>query len=104
MRDWVKQLVRERDLPDDGLLALLETNDAGMLEALRTAARAVCDARYGKVVFIRGLIEFTNFCRNDCLYCGIRRSNAGAGRWAFARLCYRAERTHTLPTNGFAGW
>ena len=81
MRDWVKQLVRERDLPDDGLLALLETNDAGMLEALRTAARAVCDARYGKVVFIRGLIEFTNFCRNDCLYCGIRRSNAGAGRY-----------------------
>ncbi len=36
---------------------------------------------YGNDIFIRGLIEFTNYCRNDCLYCGIRRSNKNAERY-----------------------
>ena len=36
---------------------------------------------YGNAVFVRGLIEFTNYCRNDCLYCGIRRSNRNADRY-----------------------
>lgn len=36
---------------------------------------------YGKDVYIRGLIEFTNYCKNDCLYCGIRRSNRNAQRY-----------------------
>ncbi len=44
-------------------------------------AREVADAVYGKKVFKRGLIEFTNYCKNDCYYCGIRRSNANAERY-----------------------
>ncbi len=36
---------------------------------------------YGKDVYVRGLIEFTNYCKNDCLYCGIRRSNRNARRY-----------------------
>ncbi len=36
---------------------------------------------YGTDVYIRGLIEISSYCRNDCLYCGIRRSNARAGRY-----------------------
>ena len=36
---------------------------------------------YGHDVYIRGLIEFTNYCRNDCLYCGIRKSNPTAERY-----------------------
>ena len=36
---------------------------------------------YGKDVYIRGLIEFTNYCKNDCYYCGIRRSNQNASRY-----------------------
>ena len=36
---------------------------------------------YGTDVFVRGLIEFTNYCRNDCLYCGIRRSNKNTQRY-----------------------
>ncbi len=36
---------------------------------------------YGKDVYIRGLIEFTNCCKNDCYYCGIRRSNTKASRY-----------------------
>ncbi len=36
---------------------------------------------YGNEVFVRGLIEFSNYCKNDCLYCGIRRSNRSAERY-----------------------
>ena len=36
---------------------------------------------YGTKVFTRGLIEVSSFCKNDCLYCGIRRSNAMARRY-----------------------
>ena len=39
------------------------------------------DEIYGNKVYIRGLIEFTNYCKNDCLYCGIRRSNKAADRY-----------------------
>lgn len=36
---------------------------------------------YGKTVYIRGLIEISNICKNDCLYCGIRRGNRGCQRY-----------------------
>ncbi|MBE6828188.1 MAG: [FeFe] hydrogenase H-cluster radical SAM maturase HydE [Ruminococcaceae bacterium] len=36
---------------------------------------------YSDTVFIRGLIEISNFCKNDCLYCGIRRSNSACKRY-----------------------
>lgn len=36
---------------------------------------------YGDEVFIRGLIEFTNYCKNNCFYCGIRRDNKRADRY-----------------------
>ena len=36
---------------------------------------------YGHDVYVRGLIEFTNYCKNDCLYCGIRKSNGNAHRY-----------------------
>lgn len=48
---------------------------------LRTRAAAVRDEIYGKNVFVRGLIEFTNICRNDCYYCGIRKSNPNLQRY-----------------------
>ena len=53
-------------------------------EDSRILAEKACrirDRQYGKRVFIRGLIEFTNYCRNDCYYCGIRRSNCHASRY-----------------------
>lgn len=40
---------------------------------------------YGTEVYIRGLIEISNFCRNDCLYCGIRRSNRSCARYRLSK-------------------
>ena len=44
-------------------------------------ARAVSLGIYGNKVFIRGIVEFSNICKNDCYYCGIRRSNSEAQRY-----------------------
>lgn len=48
---------------------------------LRARADGVRRREYGNKVFIRGLIECTNYCKNDCYYCGIRRSNRNAKRY-----------------------
>ncbi len=48
---------------------------------LFAAAREVADKVYGKEIFLRGLIEFTNYCKNDCYYCGIRCGNSKADRY-----------------------
>ena len=50
---------------------------AYLAEKARRARRRV----YGDQVYIRGLIEVSNICRNDCLYCGIRRSNTNCARY-----------------------
>ncbi len=50
-------------------------------EALHAEARRVARSRFGTGVYVRALVEVTNVCRNDCLYCGIRRSNGGVGRY-----------------------
>lgn len=50
-------------------------------EILAEKARAVREEHYGKAVYIRGLIEIGNICRNDCLYCGIRRGNKNCERY-----------------------
>ena len=48
-------------------------------------AAALRDEIYGPRVFIRGLIEFTNVCRNDCYYCGIRKSNGNLERYRLTK-------------------
>ena len=48
---------------------------------LTSKAAAVRQSIYGNKVFIRGLIEFTNICKNDCYYCGIRAGNGDVSRY-----------------------
>ncbi len=50
-------------------------------EKLRAAADSVRRRIYGNSVFIRGLIEISNICKNDCLYCGIRKGNSACERY-----------------------
>lgn len=77
-------LVRQHDLPDEDLLRLIDgrNDDGGIVRTfLKKEAAACCARYYHKDVFLRGLIEFTNYCKNDCFYCGIRRSNPHADRY-----------------------
>ena len=72
----------EGTLPDHaGWVALIQ--DASEEDRLfsRNLARERAQARFGRQVFFRGIIEFTNHCKNDCYYCGIRRSNRDLSRY-----------------------
>lgn len=60
---------------------LLEHVTEETAEYLRRAAREVTDRVFGRQVYVRGLIEFTNICKKDCFYCGIRKSNACVERY-----------------------
>ena len=79
--DLISQLEKTGDLSDDGLLSPILCEDSETQKHLAERAVMVREKYYGKDVFLRGLIEFTNYCRNDCYYCGIRRSNRSAERY-----------------------
>ena len=78
-------LAVSKDLSDEGLKELLETKDEALAEELRSLARAKADEVFGREVYLRGLIEWTNNCRNDCYYCGIRKSNNRIARYTLTR-------------------
>jgi len=66
---------------DTDILRIITTEDNEEIEGLFAQARKVRETYYGKSVYIRGLIEFTNYCRNDCYYCGLRCSNSKLERY-----------------------
>ena len=68
-------------LPAQELVALITDATPESDEYLFEQARKAREAVYGKAVYMRGLIEFTNYCKNDCYYCGIRRSAKDAQRY-----------------------
>jgi iron-only hydrogenase maturation rSAM protein HydE len=85
MRAIVDKLRKERTLTHEEFEALITNKDPAADEYLYSSAREVTDEVYGRGVFIRGLIEVTSYCKNDCYYCGIRRSNARAQRYRLTK-------------------
>ncbi len=77
----IDEIRQKREIDLETLEFLLATEDKGTVTYLRDSARKAADEVYGSQVFIRGLVEFTNYCKNDCKYCGIRRSNGRAERY-----------------------
>lgn len=64
---------------------LIESYDEELALYTAEKARRLCDEHYGKNIYIRGLIEISNYCKNDCLYCGIRKSNANCQRYRLSK-------------------
>lgn len=81
----LKEIIRTKKVSRNQLERILENNNAGENKLLYESARAIADKVYGKRIFIRGLIEFTNYCKNDCYYCGIRKSNVNADRYRLSK-------------------
>lgn len=79
--DLIKRISSTNQLSLEDLRFILTTHDEQFLETLRQTAQDVAKSVYGNKVFIRGLIEISSFCKNDCLYCGLRRSNHSAVRY-----------------------
>jgi len=81
----IDTLQKNQNITLKNLHFLLETQDKEVLEYLKQRARQTAVAIYDNHVYIRGLIEFTNICKNDCLYCGIRKSNTNAERYRLTK-------------------
>lgn len=73
--------LRTQILTKDEFVLLLSTYTKEDMDYAAKIAREICDSIYGKDIYLRGLIEVSSYCKNDCLYCGIRRSNKNAQRY-----------------------
>lgn len=77
----IDKLEKERFLSDDEFKLLIENTNKTVDEYLYEKADNIRRKVYSNKVYIRGLIEISNFCKNDCYYCGIRCSNKKADRY-----------------------
>lgn len=81
IRRITESLIRNHSLDENEYEELISGRDAESFSVLRSEALKLRHEIYGKAVFIRGLIEISNYCKNDCFYCGIRKSNKKCNRY-----------------------
>jgi biotin synthase len=82
--ETIDAILRKPALQRDDLLAILGARDPDTLERIRAAAEATLLEHCGPTVRLRGLIEFSNLCVSDCLYCGIRKNNRQVERYTLS--------------------
>lgn len=81
-----EKLIHNHTLTKDEYIELLyKWNDPYVMNLLQKEAFRLRELHYSNKIFVRGLIEFTNYCKNDCYYCGIRRSNKNVGRYRLTK-------------------
>ncbi len=81
LKDIINKLITKHALETDEYRLLIEGRDPEIAELLAKEAVKTATGIYGKEIFLRGLIEISNICKNDCYYCGIRRSNRNCERY-----------------------
>lgn len=81
----IEKLNKEHSLKKEEYKYLVENRSKETTELLKTLAVKARKRVYGNSVYIRGLIEFSNICKNDCYYCGIRRSNKSSDRYRLTK-------------------
>lgn len=85
MHKLVDRLAQSGSLSREEWTTLIRDRSPDTDQYLFEKARIVRHTFYDHDVYIRGLIEFTNFCKNDCYYCGIRRSNREVHRYRLSK-------------------
>lgn len=85
MKQLVDKLYKTNELTAEEYKLLIDHRTPELSEYLFEKARTVRIEKYEHDVYLRGLIEFTNYCKNDCLYCGIRKSNPNADRYRLTK-------------------
>lgn len=94
LQTLVDKLEAQNRLNREEWIQLIKGRTPELAQYIFEKARKIRQAYYGTDVYIRGLIEFTNYCKNDCYYCGIRRSNSRAHRYRLSeeqilRCCHQ---------------
>ncbi len=85
LKDLIDKLEAEHVLSGQEFVSLIDGRTSELSECLFEKARRIRQEHYGNDVYLRGLIEFTNYCKNDCYYCGIRKSNGRASRYRLTK-------------------
>ena len=85
IKEIIEKLASEQSADREELILLLNDKSEDNLELLRVKAQARARERFGNKIFVRGLIEFSNICKNDCFYCGLRRSNGRVARYRLTK-------------------
>lgn len=85
------------------LADIIEANKSKPSEGLLGEAVTIRKKYYGEKVFVRGLIEFTNYCKNNCYYCGIRNDNKNVHRYRLTekQILQCADEGHRLGFNTY---
>lgn len=81
MDNLLEKLYNTNTLTKDELIYLLDNIDEYSKSYLFQLAQYTLEKTYGRRLFVRGLLEFTNYCKNNCMYCGIRRENRNVERY-----------------------
>lgn len=81
MKKLIDRLHTTGSLDREQWIQLLSERSEETDQYARDLGNKVRQQIYGNVIYVRGLVEFTNYCKNDCYYCGIRRSNKNAQRY-----------------------
>lgn len=82
MKKLIDRLCREKTLSKEEFTALLHhADDQDLSEYLFRLSSKTARERFGNKIYIRGLIEFSNYCKNNCYYCGIRAANKNLERY-----------------------
>lgn len=79
--ELIAKLSASRSLTEEEYQLLIDERTKTSAEELKSRAVAVRKAIYGNAIYVRGLLEISNYCKNDCLYCGLRRSNRKCERY-----------------------
>ena len=86
MKELIDQLYKERNLDSNALCQLIALADDSQQELyLFEKARQKKEEVYQDKIYIRGLIELSNYCKNNCLYCGIRAVNTSIERYRLSK-------------------
>lgn len=85
MENLIEKLFCDSILNKEEIILLLNSKNDDMKNKLFKYSRQKSVSKFGKKIFTRGLIEISNYCKNDCFYCGIRRGNKNANRYRLTK-------------------
>lgn len=85
MNRLIDKLESERKLTQGEWLRLLDNRDEALSHYLFSRSRKKAQEKFGNGIYVRGLIEISNYCQNNCYYCGIRRGNKDLTRYRLSK-------------------
>jgi len=85
MEEILEKLYENKSITKRELIYLIDNADEKTKDNIKVKAKELCRKIYGNKIYIRGLIEFSNYCNKNCMYCGLRKDNEKADRFRLTK-------------------